>query len=42
VGQRSDTDYTDVWYIENWSFWLDLQIIALTIWGMIKGDPNAY
>jgi len=32
----------DIWYIENWSFWLDLQIIALTIWGMIKGDPNAY
>ncbi len=32
----------DIWYIENWSIWLDLQIIALTIWNMIKGDPNAY
>lgn len=32
----------DIWYIENWSFFLDLQIIALTIWGMLKGDPNAY
>ncbi|PJA98350.1 MAG: undecaprenyl-phosphate glucose phosphotransferase [Ignavibacteriales bacterium CG_4_9_14_3_um_filter_30_11] len=32
----------DIWYIENWSFWLDLQIIAQTMWIMIKGDPNAY
>lgn len=22
----------DVWYIDNWSFWLDLKIIGLTIW----------
>lgn len=32
----------DIWYIENWSFILDIQIIALTIWNMIKGDKNAY
>jgi putative colanic acid biosynthesis UDP-glucose lipid carrier transferase len=32
----------DLWYIENWSFLLDIQIIILTIWLMIKGDPNAY
>ncbi len=32
----------DIWYIENWSFWLDIKIIFLTIWRMIKGDPNAY
>lgn len=32
----------DIWYIENWSFWLDLQIIGLTVWRMLKGDPNAY
>ena len=35
------TDY-DVWYIENWSFELDMQIIALTVWNMLKGDENAY
>lgn len=35
------TEY-DIWYIENWSIWLDLQIVALTAWHMIKGDPNAY
>lgn len=32
----------DLWYIENWTFWLDIQIIILTIWRMIKGDPHAY
>lgn len=32
----------DIWYIENWSFWLDIQIVILTIWSMLKGDPNAY
>lgn len=32
----------DIWYIENWSFWLDIQIIFMTIWITLKGDPNAY
>ena len=32
----------DVWYIANWNFGLDIQIILLTIWNMLKGDPNAY
>jgi putative colanic acid biosynthesis UDP-glucose lipid carrier transferase len=32
----------DVWYIENWTFWLDLQIIVQTIVNMVKGEENAY
>ena len=32
----------DVWYIENWSFWLDSQIIFQTIINMMVGDKNAY
>lgn len=32
----------DIWYIENWTIWLDMQIIFLTIWNMLKGDPRAY
>jgi Undecaprenyl-phosphate glucose phosphotransferase len=32
----------DVWYIENWSFFLDLKIILLTIWTILKGDKNAF
>ena len=31
----------DIWYIENWSIWLDIQIIILTIWQMIKGETRA-
>ncbi|SEW49640.1 undecaprenyl-phosphate glucose phosphotransferase [Chitinophaga arvensicola] len=34
-------DY-DLWYIENYSFWLDCQIIFQTLMNMIKGDRNAY
>ena len=32
----------DIWYIENWSIWLDIQILFLTAWNMIKGESNAY
>jgi len=32
----------DIWYIENWSPWLDLRIIFLTVWGTLKGDKNAF
>ena len=32
----------DAWYIENWRLTLDLKIILLTIWNMIKGDRNAF
>ena len=30
----------DIWYIENWSLALDVQIILLTIWQMIKADTK--
>ncbi|MDB5061567.1 MAG: undecaprenyl-phosphate glucose phosphotransferase [Mucilaginibacter sp.] len=32
----------DVWYLENWSFILDLKIIFFTIWKSLKGDDKAY
>ncbi len=32
----------DVWYIENWSFWLDIRIILLTIINTFRGNKNAY
>ncbi|MCH9028191.1 MAG: undecaprenyl-phosphate glucose phosphotransferase [Bacteroidetes bacterium] len=30
----------DVWYIENWSLTLDVQIILITIWQMLKGKTK--
>ena len=28
----------DVWYVDNWSFWLDMKIIAETIWKVLKQE----
>jgi len=50
-GARGETDTTDkmqkrinfdLWYIENWSIWLDFEIVAQTAINMIKGDSLAY
>jgi putative colanic acid biosynthesis UDP-glucose lipid carrier transferase len=32
----------DVWYLENWTFLLDVKIIFVTIFNMYKGEKNAY
>ena len=32
----------DIWYIEHWSFWLDIQIIIKTVTDAIHGDDKAY
>ncbi len=32
----------DIWYLENWSMWLDVKIMFLTVGRILKGDPNAY
>lgn len=32
----------DVWYIENWTFSLDLKIIFKTVTNALKGDKNAF
>ncbi|MEO5893981.1 MAG: undecaprenyl-phosphate glucose phosphotransferase [Ferruginibacter sp.] len=33
----------DIWYLENWSIWLDIRIIVLTFYvSFFKGDENAY
>jgi len=31
----------DVWYIENWSLSVDINIIFYTVWNIFKGDENA-
>ncbi|MBB4801404.1 undecaprenyl-phosphate galactose phosphotransferase/putative colanic acid biosynthesis UDP-glucose lipid carrier transferase [Flavobacterium nitrogenifigens] len=32
----------DIWYIENWSFLLDIKIVIKTVINIIKGEENAY
>lgn len=32
----------DVYYIENWSFILDIKIIIQTVFNILKGEPKAY
>ena len=32
----------DVWYIENWTFLLDINIIIRTVFDLFKGDDKAY
>jgi putative colanic acid biosynthesis UDP-glucose lipid carrier transferase len=32
----------DLWYMENWTIWLDIKILFLTVYTIIKGDKNAY
>jgi putative colanic acid biosynthesis UDP-glucose lipid carrier transferase len=32
----------DIWYLENWSLWLDVRIIFLTVYQVFRGDKKAY
>ena len=32
----------DIWYMENWSFWLDMRIIWMTFKSIFVPDKNAY
>lgn len=32
----------DIWYSENWSLWLDIRIIFLTVYKILVGEKNAY
>ncbi|HAO49149.1 MAG TPA: hypothetical protein DCR35_07510 [Runella sp.] len=38
---RKRVEY-DIWYIENWSLLLDIQVVFKTVYNMVKGDPQAY
>jgi len=28
----------DVWYVDNWSFWLDIKILVITLWKVIRRE----
>ncbi len=43
VGEMEERIRKDIWYIENWTFMLDIRIILLTIYNMFGGEKgNAY
>jgi Undecaprenyl-phosphate glucose phosphotransferase len=42
TGQMEGRVIKDVWYIENWSFLLDLKIVLITVVNMLRGEKNAY
>ena len=42
VEQMKERVEHDIWYIENWSPWLDLRIILMTVVQIFKGDKQAY
>ena len=40
--QMEDRIKKDVWYVENWTLWLDIRIMYLTVRNAIVGDKQAY
>jgi len=42
VRQMKNRVKMDRFYVDNWSMWLDLKILALTTVSIIKGDDNAF
>jgi sugar transferase EpsL len=32
----------DVWYVDNWSLWLDIKIIGMTLWKILKREGINY
>lgn len=40
--QMEDRIKKDIWYIENWTPWLDIKIILLTVYNGLRGDKQAY
>lgn len=32
----------DIWYLQNWSLWLDVKIMWMTFFNTVKGDKNAF
>jgi Undecaprenyl-phosphate glucose phosphotransferase len=42
LNEMEDRVKWDVWYIENWTFFLDINIIFKTIFDVFKGDEKAY
>lgn len=42
LGEMENRVRLDRYYIENWTFWLDIKIIFLTVVSLIRGSDKAY
>jgi putative colanic acid biosynthesis UDP-glucose lipid carrier transferase len=42
LGQMKKRVEYDLWYMENWNIYLDLRIVFLTVYNMLKGEKNVY
>lgn len=42
VKDMNDRVQYDLWYLENWSLWLDTRIVFMTAFNMVRGEKNAY
>ncbi len=43
LSQMENRVHADIWYVENWSFWLDIRIIASTFFQtLLHKEENAY
>lgn len=43
LSQMEARVHADIWYVEHWTFWLDLRIMWLTVWNTIRhNEANAY
>ncbi len=38
---RKRVEY-DIWYLDNWSLLLDIKIVFLTVFNVLKGEEKAY
>jgi putative colanic acid biosysnthesis UDP-glucose lipid carrier transferase len=42
VKDMNDRVQYDLWYLENWSLWLDTRVVLMTAFNMAKGEKNAF
>ena len=42
VGDMENRVTLDRYYIENWSFWLDIKIVFLTVVSLVRGSDKAF
>jgi putative colanic acid biosynthesis UDP-glucose lipid carrier transferase len=42
IGQMKQRVEHDLWYMENWSIWLDIRIVFLTVYNLLRGEANAF